>query len=459
MPLRFSPARNASVLISASSRGPTGAAATITVGTVTTLGSTASATVTNSGTSAAAVFNFGIPQGVAGSGNVTASSTFAADNLLVRTDGVSRDIQGSLVSVDDTGNVSPTVSGAASLGTTSLPWLNLNLANAGVVNFNNGDVTITHSTNALSFSGSTGYVFDAKIVPATNNAVPLGDLTHSYTGLFLGSGGAIDFNAGDVTITHSTNSLSFAGSTGYVFDNKIAPAANDGAALGDATHAFSDLFLANGAVVNFSNSDVTITHSTNALTITGGVTALDADSTVGSAKIVTVGKQTICIPAGAMASAAVNGAESGTFIASTNAANIKTLAFDTTTEEYAHFHFDFPNNWDEGVVTYRVSWTSTLGSSDGVAWGLDAYAASDNENLDTAYGTEVLVTDDVQGTANRKLTTSESASLTIGNTPAAGDTCFFRVKRKVGDANDDLATDARLIDIALFYNTNAPTDA
>jgi hypothetical protein len=46
--------------------GPAGSAATITVGTTTTLAAGSSATVSNSGTSSAAVFNFGIPTGPTG---------------------------------------------------------------------------------------------------------------------------------------------------------------------------------------------------------------------------------------------------------------------------------------------------------------------------------------------------------------------------------------------------------
>ena len=46
--------------------GPTGPSSTATIGTVTTLAAGASATVTNSGTSTAAIYNFGIPQGVTG---------------------------------------------------------------------------------------------------------------------------------------------------------------------------------------------------------------------------------------------------------------------------------------------------------------------------------------------------------------------------------------------------------
>ena len=46
--------------------GSSGAAATIAVGTTTTLPAGSSATVSNSGTSSAAVFNFAIPQGAQG---------------------------------------------------------------------------------------------------------------------------------------------------------------------------------------------------------------------------------------------------------------------------------------------------------------------------------------------------------------------------------------------------------
>ena len=56
--------------------GATGAAATVSIGSVTTLAAGSQATVTNSGTNAAAVLNFGIPQGAAGSsgGSPTASA-------------------------------------------------------------------------------------------------------------------------------------------------------------------------------------------------------------------------------------------------------------------------------------------------------------------------------------------------------------------------------------------------
>ncbi len=52
----------------AGATGATGSAASVSVGTVTTLTAGSQATVTNSGTTTAAVLNFGIPQGAAGTG-------------------------------------------------------------------------------------------------------------------------------------------------------------------------------------------------------------------------------------------------------------------------------------------------------------------------------------------------------------------------------------------------------
>jgi len=87
----------------------------------------------------------------------------------------------------------------------------------------------------------------------------------------LPSGGSINFASGDVTITHSTDALAFAGAAnGYTFANgPLRPATNDGAALGTTTTQWSDLFLASGAVINFDNGDITVTHSANTLTFAG----------------------------------------------------------------------------------------------------------------------------------------------------------------------------------------------
>jgi hypothetical protein len=61
------------------------------------------------------------------------------------------------------------------------------------------------------------------------------------------------------------------GSNEIVMDaNRIYPATSDGSVLGHPSYHWSDLFLASGAVINFDNGDVTLTHAANNLAISGG---------------------------------------------------------------------------------------------------------------------------------------------------------------------------------------------
>lgn len=55
-------------------------------------------------------------------------------------------------------------------------------------------------------------------------------------------------------------------------NTSLLPGSNDGAALGSGTFAFSDVFLASGGVVNFNNGNYTITHSAGDLAFSGTVT-------------------------------------------------------------------------------------------------------------------------------------------------------------------------------------------
>lgn len=57
----------------------------------------------------------------------------------------------------------------------------------------------------------------------------------------------------------------------------LSPSTSDGAALGSTSLMWSDLFLASGGVINFNNGDVTITHSSNLLTLGGGGLSVGAD--------------------------------------------------------------------------------------------------------------------------------------------------------------------------------------
>ena len=55
----------------------------------------------------------------------------------------------------------------------------------------------------------------------------------------------------------------------------LYPLTSDGLALGYANYQWSDLFLASGSVINFNNGDVTLTHSSNTLTMASGNLSLE----------------------------------------------------------------------------------------------------------------------------------------------------------------------------------------
>ncbi len=124
-------------------------------------------------------------------------------------------------------------------------WSDLFLALGGVINWNAGDVLITHSANTLAFTGaSSGYTYDAAVLPSANDAAALGASGTAWADLFLASGGVINWNAADVTITHSANALAFAGaSSGYTFDVPIGVASGG---TGLATLTANNVILGNG---------------------------------------------------------------------------------------------------------------------------------------------------------------------------------------------------------------------
>ncbi len=59
-----------------------------------------------------------------------------------------------------TAALAPTTSDGNALGTMSLMWADLFLASAGVINFNNGDVTLTHGSHILTIGAADVYVAD-----------------------------------------------------------------------------------------------------------------------------------------------------------------------------------------------------------------------------------------------------------------------------------------------------------
>lgn len=82
------------------------------------------------------------------SGNITCAKNFSVTGNLAIT-GTTAFTGG--MTAD--GDFTPVTNDTAALGTTSLRWSDLHLASGAVINFDAGDVTLTHSANALAFAG------------------------------------------------------------------------------------------------------------------------------------------------------------------------------------------------------------------------------------------------------------------------------------------------------------------
>lgn len=172
-----------------------------------------------------------------------------------------------------------------------------------------------------------------------------------------------------------------------------------------------------------------------------------------------VGKKTMWVPAAAMYANTTNGCSALTQVELSNGPELKCLDFDDGATESAQFTVAFPKSWNEGTVTFKAYWCSTATDTDGVSWGLRACGMNDNETINLAFGTQIVVDDANQGAANELMVTAESSAITIAGTPAAEDLTFFQISRIHDDSNDTAAEDARLLGIKLYYTTDGVNDA
>jgi hypothetical protein len=154
----------------------------------------------------------------------------------------------------------------------------------------------------------------------------------------------------------------------------------------------------------------------------------------------------IWIGAGAMTPRATSGAAIATVETTTNDIAYDTLDFDATTSEGACFQISMPDSWDRGTIKARFYWTATSGSGT-VTWAIKGGSLSDDDLLDTAYGTAQSVTDTLIA-VNEMHITSATASVTVAGSPALQDWIYFEVSRDIADT---LAVDARLIGVKIQY--------
>lgn len=314
MPLRFSPNRGAgAIALSAYVRGPTGSAATITVGTVTALAEGATPTVANSGTSSAAVFDFGIPRGAVpaigfnfdtsttdadpGAGDVRFNNATPASVTEIYFDNVDRDGNTVTAWLDSLDDSTSTSKGGLVVTPAASPSAKLFFTVSGSVVDGTGyrKVTVAHvagttlpSTGAhLAFEfartgdvgtigGSTG-ASDNRVLRADgvggttvqSSAVTIDDSGNvSGVGTITTSGGIELGNASDTTVARSgPGDVSVEGNAIYRAGGTDVPVADGGTGSSTAAGAATNLGLGTGdspqfTGVNVGNaSDTTVTRS------------------------------------------------------------------------------------------------------------------------------------------------------------------------------------------------------
>jgi len=188
------------------------------------------------------------------------------------------------------------------------------LVSEGVSRVFTADMTFNDNVNlTLGTGGDVDIDYDGTDLIINARVVGTGNVDFRQH-LTWGAGVAI--TAGDYAIgrdADGTNQLHLNVPTGASYEfsindtaelvlnaTNIQPGADDGLALGVSGTAFSDLFLASGAVVNFNAGDVTLTHSANVLTLAGGDFHLDGDLDFQGAQSITTtsGNLTLASAAG-----------------------------------------------------------------------------------------------------------------------------------------------------------------
>ena len=181
-------------------------------------------------------------------------SADGSDGQVLKTDG-----SGVLSFVTASANTPSSADGQA-LGCASLEWSDLFLADAGTIQFGNDqDVILTHvADTGLLLSGTNVIQFNdaSQNIGAPSNAI----LDINATDEIELNATLCDVNA-NLDVSGTIVGASTLSATTITASTAFVPDASDGAALGTTSLEFSDLFLADGAVINLgADQDVKITH-------------------------------------------------------------------------------------------------------------------------------------------------------------------------------------------------------
>lgn len=150
--------------------------------------------------------------------------------------------------------------GPFTMGTTAINWTQF--SGAGQITAGAG---LTKTGNTLDVGAGTGIS-----VAADSVAIDTAVVARKSDNLSVFAATTSAQLAGVISDEVGTDKLVFNTSPGFV--TAITPLANDGAALGTTSLKWSDLWLASGSIIDWNSGDITLTHSANTLTWAGGTT-------------------------------------------------------------------------------------------------------------------------------------------------------------------------------------------
>ena len=385
--------------------------------------------------------------------NITSLGTLTAltvDNIVINGANIGHTSDTDAIAIDSSGNVTA----SQNLIVTGNFTVNGTTTTVNTANMKVEDTLLELNTGATSNANDMGIIMERG--STGDNAI------------FMFDESADEFTVGTTTATNdATGNISITAGTFTAATLKGNLVVADDGDIGSAS-ATDAMQISSAGIVTFKDDILLKDACTIGTATTAGAIAIAADgtvdlatagATVNSAVIKTAGLETIWVPAASMRPTSSNGCAAITDVETTaGRPDLQVLDFDKDADEAAQFSIAFPKSWNEGTITFAVYYIG-LAATTGVAFGLQGVSVGDNEEADQAYGTAVVVTDDSQGDATEVLITATSGAVTLANSPAAGDISFFRLFRDVSDGNDDMAGDARVLGVKIFFTTNAANDA
>ncbi len=270
---------------------------------VTTAGTNAASVVTIDGTqtlgnktlTAARIASGGFLADANGNEQIIFTTTASAVNELTVTNAATAGI----VALAATGGDTDVQLNINSKGADSL---SLNGTATGDILFGGGfgstGCTVTNSTGAFACNGAVTGSNLSGTNTGDQTITLTGDVTGSGTGSFATTIGAdkvleshlksvnaatdeycltYEFTTGDFewqTCGTGSANTSLSNLSSVAINTDLLLGVSDGGALGSATKQWSDLFLAEGGVINWDNGDMTLTQAGDVLTLAGGILAL-----------------------------------------------------------------------------------------------------------------------------------------------------------------------------------------